>query len=116
MRADPANGFPLGTPDGVPETASWHGVGHFVAGGIGFLGLIVACLVMARRSRRGWALFSLVTGILYFAAFIGIGASGGSAIGNLAFTVAVIAGWAWVTLLMLRVRGSVPSTESAVLA
>jgi hypothetical protein len=52
MRADPVDGFPIGTPEGPPESVSWHGTGHFVAGGIGFLGLIVACLVLARRFRR----------------------------------------------------------------
>jgi hypothetical membrane protein len=110
MRADPVAGFPPGTPEGAPESVTWHGVGHFMAGGIGFLGLIVACLVLANRFRRegesGWALFSLVTGVVYVAAFVGIGASGGHAVGNIAFTVAVILGWTWVTLLMLRVRAA----------
>ena len=46
--------------------------------------------------------FSLVTGVLYFLTFIGLGAGGGRPVANLAFTVAVILGWAWITALMLR--------------
>jgi hypothetical protein len=116
MRADPVAGFPPGTPDGPPESVSWHGLGHFLAGAIGFAGLIVACLVMARRFRRdgqrGWALFSLGTGVLYLVSFVGIGASGGHAALNLAFTAAVILGWTWVTLLMLRARSGSSTTAA----
>src|SRR2546423_3938344 len=58
FRADPALGFPPGTPAGT-GTVSWHGLLHFVAGGIGFAGLIAACFVGARRfpaqGRAGWA-------------------------------------------------------------
>ena len=76
FRADPAQGFPLGTPDGPPATVSWHGLLHFVAGGLGFLCLIAACLVIARRllaaGERGWAAFSAATGVLFLAAFAGI--------------------------------------------
>lgn len=48
FRADPAAGFPLGTPAGVP-VVSWHGVLHFAVAvaGIGF-----GCLVAAGRPRR----------------------------------------------------------------
>lgn len=106
LKADPAEGFPAGTPDGPAETITWHGIGHLVAGGIGFLGLIVACLVFARwfrrRERRGWAVFSLVTGVYYFASFAGIASGAGNTAINLAFTVAVVLGWAWITLLMAR--------------
>ena len=52
LRADPAEGFPIGTPPGPPVVVTASGVGHLVAGGIGFLGLIVACLACARRSAR----------------------------------------------------------------
>ena len=116
MTADPVAGFPPGTPTGPPTSISWHGLGHFIAGGIGFLGLIVACLVLARRFQRDgnprWALFSLITGVLYFASFVGIGASGGQVALNLAFTVAVILGWTWFTLLTLRVRSGTVTTST----
>src|SRR5262245_39652324 len=72
FRADPALGFPVGTPNGV-ATVSWHGMLHFVCGGIGFACLIAACLILARRFRargeRGWGVFSAVTGIVFLAGF-----------------------------------------------
>lgn len=106
MRADPVDGFPIGTPDGPPETVSWHGVGHLAAGAIGFIGLIVACVSVARSARGRWGLFSLATGVIYLVTFIGLGAGGGRPVTNLAFTVAVILGWAWITTLMLRTARS----------
>ncbi|MFI7059766.1 DUF998 domain-containing protein [Kribbella sp. NPDC050124] len=108
MRADPALGFPPGTPDAMPETVSWHGFGHVIAGMIGFIGLIVACFVLSRWFGRhraaGWSRFSLITGIVYLLALVGLGAAAGTTAGNLGFTVAVILGWTWITLLMLRAR------------
>ncbi len=108
--ADPALGFPPGTPPDA-NTISWHGVMHFVAGGLGFLGLIAACFVFARRfaarKRRGWAAYSIATGVLFSAAFFGIAAGsqqGGSTLTvvNLAFSVAVVLGWAWVSTMAAR--------------
>lgn len=108
MRADPALGFPPGTPDAMPETISWHGFGHVIAGMLGFIGLIVACFVLSRwfgrRGATGWSRFSLVTGIVYLLGLVGLGAGSGTAAVNLGFTVAVILGWTWITLLMLHVR------------
>ncbi|MEP7105859.1 MAG: DUF998 domain-containing protein, partial [Chloroflexota bacterium] len=56
--ADPMNGFPPGTPSGRPATISVHGILHLVSAAVGFLGLVAACVVLARRfaseRRRGW--------------------------------------------------------------
>ena len=108
MRADPADSFPIGTPPGLPETVSWHSFGHIIAGFIGFIGLIVACFVVARRfgrdNERGWSRFSLITGIVYILGLVGLATGSGTAVVNLGFTVAVIVGWAWLTLLMVRTR------------
>ena len=75
--ADPALGFPPGTPEDA-RAVSWRGLLHFLSGGVGFLGLIAACFVFARRfsalGRPGWATFSRVTGVLYLGAFFGIAA------------------------------------------
>jgi hypothetical protein len=115
MRADPALGFPPGTPDAMPETISWHGFGHVIAGFVGFIGLIVACFVLSRRfGRQGdrrWSRFSLVTGVVYVLGLVGLGAGSGTAAVNLGFTVAVILGWTWITLLMLRARAEGVSDE-----
>jgi Protein of unknown function (DUF998) len=80
---------------------SWHGALHFVSGGIGFLCLVAACFVVARRfsaeGRRGWALFSQVTGVLFLAGFAGVASGGGGVWSNLAFTAAIVLAWAWVS-------------------
>ncbi len=108
--ADPALGFPPGTPPDA-NAISWHGLMHFVAGGIGFLGLIAACFVFARHlaahKQRGWAAYSIATGVLFFAAFFGIatGSQQGGAtltVVNLAFSLAVVLGWAWVSTMAAR--------------
>lgn len=102
--ADPMDGFPAGEP----AVLSWHGMLHFAVGGIGFLALIAACLIMAHRhaaeGRRGWAAYSATTGVLFFAAFFGI-ASGSRIPGiNVAFAVAVVLGWTWISLTAVRLR------------
>jgi len=108
--ADPALGFPPGTP-AYAHAVSWHGLLHLVSGGIGFLGLIGACFVFARRfaaqNLQGWALYSVATGVIFFAAFAGI-AVGSNSVGAittfviLAFTIAVALGWAWVSAMAAR--------------
>lgn len=106
LRADPAEGFPLGTPAGPPIAVTVSGIGHLLAGGIGFLGLIVACLACARRAAqagdRAWAACSAAIGIYYLLAFAGIASGAGNSVINIAFTVAVALGWGWVTALCVR--------------
>ena len=57
--ADPARGFPPGTPMSNTQMTT-HGLMHFVFGGLGFYSLIAACFVFARRfvglGRTFWAL------------------------------------------------------------
>jgi hypothetical protein len=100
--ADPALGFPIGTPEGPSSSPSWHGLLHFVSGGVGFLSLIAACFVFARgfavRRQHGWAAFSVITGVYFFAAFVGISSGSGNVTVNIAFTSAVILGWTWLSL------------------
>ena len=85
------------------------GIGHLIAGGIGFLGLIVACLACARRSAhsgdRVWAACSAAIGIYYLVAFAGIASGAGNPMINIAFTVAVALAWAWLTALCVRALG-----------
>jgi hypothetical protein len=106
LRADPAEGFPIGTPSGPPVVVTASGVGHLVAGGIGFLGLIVACLACARTAARAgdrvWAGCSAVIGVYYLVAFAGIASGAGNPAINIAFTVAVALGWGWLTALCIR--------------
>jgi hypothetical protein len=102
FRADPAMGFPPGTPEGAAEV-TWHGMLHFVCGGIGFVCLVVACLLVAGRfaaeGRPGWARFSRATGVLFLAGFVAVAAGAGAAWSNVAFTAAVVLAWSWVSAL-----------------
>ena len=65
--ADPALGFPPGTPDGIPDHFSWHGTLHAFAPPLAGLSLIAACFVLLRRfaslGHRAWAIYSASTGI-----------------------------------------------------
>jgi hypothetical protein len=108
--ADPGNGFPPGTPTDV-HIISWHGIVHTISGGLGFLGLIAACLVFAGRfvGRRqwGWAAYSVFTGVFFLAAFVGIATGfqqGGAilVILTLAFTAAVVIAWTWIAVMAAR--------------
>jgi hypothetical protein len=104
FRADPALGFPVGTPQG-PTAVSWHGVAHFLAGAIGFTALAIACFVLAHRyateRRDGWAWFSRITGALFLAGFAMLAARGGSQISTVAFIIAVVLVSAWITAVAL---------------
>jgi hypothetical protein len=65
---DPALGYPPGTPEGVPDEFTWHGMLHAVAPVLGFLALSAACFVFARRAaglhQRAWAAFSVFVGVV----------------------------------------------------
>ena len=113
--ADPAYGFPPGTP-ADEHSVSLHGLMHLVSGAIGFVGLIAACFVVARRfsarKQAGWAAFSRVTGVVFAAAFVGIasGSQQGGAITTIvivAFTAAVVLGWAWLSAVQLQLTREV---------
>jgi len=104
--ADPALGFPPGTPlENNP--ISGHGLLHFVVGTIGFIGFIAACFIFARRFRAlqqpAWAWYSLITGILFLASFVGI-ASGSKGPVSLVFAIAVVLSFAWISALLSRLK------------
>ncbi|HLL65757.1 MAG TPA: DUF998 domain-containing protein [Micromonosporaceae bacterium] len=103
FRADPAQNFPIGAPD-VP-TVTWHGMLHFMVGGIGFLCLIIACFVLASRfageGRTRMAWWSRAAGISFLAGFVGI-ASGSAGPTTLAFVAAVVIIWTWLTTVSMH--------------
>lgn len=101
FRADPMAGFPAGTPDGPPVTFTVHGMLHMVCGGFGFLALILATFVLAKRfgreGRRGRAAVSIVTGAAFLAGFVGISSGSSTPTVVLAFTAAVLLVWGWLS-------------------
>lgn len=114
--ADPAFGFPPGTPAG-PQPMSWHGTAHLICAAIGFLALIAACFVFARRFatvvRRDWATYSVATGVAFGAGFVGIATGSGSVAATLVFTATVLIAWAWVTAISMHLYRHVAASGSA---
>jgi hypothetical protein len=104
--ADPMNGFPAGAPAGRPDAISLHGMLHIAAAGIGFICLVAACVVIARRfaaqRRRGWTAFSILTGVVFVTAFAGVASGSGSAAVVLGFWAALILAWGWMAAVAVH--------------
>ena len=98
--ADPVDGFPPGTPLGVPTTMSTSGLIHFAAGGIGFLTLAAACFVvaraMARQERSSMARLSFACGSAILVGLFGPVAMPAVSIAGIWF--AVVVGWLWLAV------------------
>jgi hypothetical protein len=64
---DAGAGFPPGAPAGAPEQISWHGILHNLAPILAMDGMLVGCLVFARRfaalGQRGWVLASVAAAV-----------------------------------------------------
>jgi hypothetical protein len=103
--ADPIDGFPPGTPLGMPTSISTTGLMHFVAGALTFLMLgisgFAAAWTMKRRGDTALALLSLFSGLSVFIGFFGGIMS--PAIGVAGIWFAVVVGWAWLAALSLKV-------------
>jgi Protein of unknown function (DUF998) len=105
FRADPAYGFPPGSPTGHGQV-SWHGSLHLLCGGVGFLCLIVACALLARyfsrRGQRRWTWYCGCTATLFAAGFAAIASLPDTHAAVLFFTVAVINAWVWLATFSLK--------------
>jgi Protein of unknown function (DUF998) len=108
--ADPALGFPPGTPEGVPEKISWHAMLHAVAPVTGFLALSLACFVFARRAfglgQRAWAVTSIAVGvgIQILAAFPNLNHN------FVPLWIAIVLGFGWLSGQLARVRADLANT------
>lgn len=114
FRADPVDGFPVGTPEGMPTAISTAGMIHFIAGALGFLSLAIACLlgahVMSRQNASGLARLSLAAGLIVLLGFFGgpfLGAGG-----ILGIWIAVVVGWAWLAAMSLHAMTQEGGTAS----
>jgi uncharacterized protein DUF998 len=108
FRADPADGFPPGTPAGSGEVTT-HGMLHFASFGVGFLGLIAACFVvssgLSALGRRGAAVASRVAGAVILAGVLASFATTGSGAAVAAIYVAVVTAWTWLAALAYWLAG-----------
>jgi len=121
---DPGLGYPPGTHTSGPQTL--HGTIHGVNAIITFGSLAIAIFILARRfagdpNWKGWALYSLVTGVLVVASFIAAtfvsaldegGVLQGSPTGLLQ-RIGIIAGWGWIALLAIRLLSQMRSPVSS---
>jgi hypothetical membrane protein len=106
LLAEPARGYPPGTPLGGPKHPSFIGALHDWAAGIAFCSLVAAMLVMARRFARErvgpWATYSLVsaaaTVIFLFGSFRPTAVSG------LLERTSLVLAAGWVAMVMWRFR------------
>ncbi|MGW4050153.1 DUF998 domain-containing protein [Streptomyces sp. NPDC004779] len=105
---DPADGFPVGTPYGMPTALTWHSYAHFAAGAVTFLSMIAACYVLARHfsrtAHRGFAVLARTGGT---ALLLGNAwsMSGGRA-GSLTLAVGVMTAMFTISLIAARYRRS----------
>jgi hypothetical protein len=101
--ADPMDGFPPGTPLGMPTTISTTGLVHFAAGAVTFLAMAIACWAgartLAKRAERALARLSLLAGFVVFFGFFGGSALSSSVGGVAGIWVAVVTGWAWLLIV-----------------
>ncbi len=120
---DPSLGYyPPGTSS---STHTLHGTIHGANAPLAFGSLTIAIFVLARRFAsdrqwRGWALYSLVTGILFVGFFIAclvvavLDQNGvlPNAPAGLLERIAIIIGWGWIALLALRLLRQMGSSVS----
>jgi hypothetical protein len=95
FRMDPADGFPIGTPAGMPATMSTTANVHNMAGTVTFLAMIITCFVLARRFAGAWAALGRVCGALFVAGLLWC-YSGGPA-GSLTLFLGVVTAWSWLS-------------------
>jgi hypothetical protein len=109
---DAGAGFPPGAPTGAPERFSWHAILHDVAHVLAFLSLIAACFVLARRfavlGQLGWATYCVATGV----ALLGLMAWPDQDTVTVQLAVAVVLGWAWMSVMAARLLRGLPGTAA----
>jgi hypothetical membrane protein len=114
--ADPRSGYPPGAPDKRLDFTT-HGVLHDLFSTLVLLALPAACFVFGRwfatREKRGWAIYSMVSGVVFLGVFVLANAGfkqaeGLVAVAGLFQRVALIVGFGWLTLLAVRFLGSPP--------
>jgi hypothetical membrane protein len=102
---DPGLGYPH---EASTITLTVHGTLHNLISLVGFISLPAACFVLARRdaadpASRGWAWYSVATGLLVVVFFVltaVVEVLGGPT--GLTQRIFLIVGWSWIALLAIR--------------
>jgi Protein of unknown function (DUF998) len=103
---DPVSGYPPGTPP-TPVDTTTPGTLHDLFSVAAFFALGAACFVLAGGRGWRWAMYSVLSGTAFLGAFFvaGIGFSQTEPfveVAGLWQRVCVLIGWAWLTMLALR--------------
>jgi hypothetical protein len=104
----PGDGFPVGTPSGMPASLNWHSYGHMAAGTIAFASLIAACYVLGHHfSRAGNRTYAVASRVAGTALLLGNGwAMTGGKAGSLTLAIGAISAMLWVSVVAARYRRS----------
>ncbi|MEV4296726.1 DUF998 domain-containing protein [Microbispora rosea] len=103
---DPVSGFPPGTPDRL-EHSTRQGVLHSLFSMVAFVALTAACFVFAWSGARGWAIYSVASGVL-FAATMALATAAFAQkerlvdVGGLIQRVSVTIAWTWLAVLAVH--------------
>lgn len=101
--ADPIDGFP---PGSHANGLSWHGTLHLATAAIGFLCLVAACFVVARKFRP-W--YSRISGLLFLLSFFGVATGSQSALVVLGFWIGVVIAFGWLAALCVHLYRATPT-------
>ena len=115
--ADPV----LGYPPGAPSAPTLHGALHVLFSLVAFTSLPAACFVLARRfagdpGGRGWAIYSIATGILVVVFLIAadlVASLDPDGPAGLFQRLSIIIGWGWIALLAFRLMSKKPPIDAA---
>ena len=112
VRADPVDGFPVGTPLGPPTAVTTMGLLHFVVGALAFIAFGVSALLaarmLARRGEVGLSRGSFASGLVMLLAFFGGFALPSPVLG---IWTSVVTGWAWLAVLSWHLYRVSPDTN-----
>lgn len=110
---DPMDGFPPGATAGEPTTT---GVLHIAFGGVGFLLLAAAMLVVgrwwARRGESRWAMGSQISAVVLVVGFLSGAVMPTLELGVLTLWIAVVVIWVWLASASVHLYRTVPHPDA----
>jgi len=110
FRADPMDGFPVGTPLGPPASITTMGLLHFLVGAVSFtcfgVSALLAARMLARRGERAVSRLSLASGLVMLLGFFGGFALPSPVLG---IWISVVTGWVWLAVLSRHLYRVSPS-------